>query len=62
MSLWADLRNAIQQVVLVQERVERLIADVEKSEDRLFDHDRRITRIETLIAVSLGDRQLPRER
>jgi hypothetical protein len=62
MSLWADLRNAIQQVILVQERVERLIADVEKSEDRLFDHDRRITRIETLIAVSLGDRQLPPSR
>jgi len=62
MSLWADLRNAIQQVILVQERVERLIADVEKSEDRLFDHDRRITRIETLIAVSLGDRQPPPAR
>lgn len=62
MSFWADLRNAIQQVVLMQERVERLIADVEKSEDRLFDHDRRITRIETLIAVSLGDRQLPPAR
>ena len=62
MSLWADLRNAIQQAILVQQRVECLIADVEKSEDRLFDHDRRITRIETLIAVSLDGRQLPPER
>jgi hypothetical protein len=35
----------------MQERVERLIADVEKTEDRLFDQDRRLTRIETLIAV-----------
>jgi hypothetical protein len=62
MSLWADLRNAIQQVILMQERVERLIADVEKSEDRLFDHDRRITRIETLIAVTQRDRPLPPAR
>jgi len=58
MSLWVDLRNAIRQVILVQERVERLIADVEKTEERLFDHDRRLTRIETLIAV-VQHRQLP---
>ena len=57
MSLWSDLRSAIRQVILVQERVERLIVDVEKTSDRLLDHDRRITRIETLIAVA--QRRLP---
>jgi hypothetical protein len=57
MSLWADLRSAIRQVILVQERVERLIVDVEKNADRLLDHDRRLTRIETLIAVA--QRRLP---
>jgi hypothetical protein len=57
MSLWSDLRSAIRQVILVQERVERLIADVEKNADRLLDHDRRLTRIETLIAVA--QRRLP---
>ncbi len=57
MSLWSDLRSAMRQVVLVQERVERLIADVEKNADRLLAHDRRLTRIETLIAVA--QRRLP---
>jgi hypothetical protein len=57
MSLWSDLRSAIHQVILVQERVERLIVDVEKNADRLLDHDRRLTRIETLIAVA--QRRLP---
>jgi hypothetical protein len=52
MSLWSDLRGAIRQAVLVQERVDRLLADVEKIGDRLLDHDRRLTRIETLIAVA----------
>jgi hypothetical protein len=52
MSLWSDLRSAIRQAILVQERVERLIVDVDKVGDRLLDHDRRLTRIETLIAVA----------
>jgi hypothetical protein len=57
MSLWSDLRSAIRQMILVQERVERLIVDVEKNADRLLDHDRRLTRIETLIAAA--QRRLP---
>jgi hypothetical protein len=58
MSLWADLRSAIRHVVLVQERVERLMADVAKNEDQLVNHERRLIRIETLIAV-VQQRQLP---
>ncbi|HXS80099.1 MAG TPA: hypothetical protein VN818_07425 [Gammaproteobacteria bacterium] len=57
MSLWSDLRGAIRQAILVQERVDRLIVEIEKVGNRLFDHDRRITRIETLIAVAR--RRLP---
>jgi len=52
MSIWSDLRGAIRQAILVQERVDRLIVGVEKVGDRLLDHDRRLTRIETLIAVA----------
>jgi hypothetical protein len=52
MSLWSDLRSAIRQATRVQQRVERLVVEVEKVGDRLLDHDRRITRIETLIAVA----------
>ena len=31
MSLWTDLRDAIRQAILLQERVERLIVDVGKT-------------------------------
>ena len=58
MSLWTDLRDAIRQAILLQERVERLIVDVGKTEDRLIDHDTRLTRIETMIALAQS-RRLP---
>jgi len=57
MSLWSDLRGAIRQAILVQDRVDRLVVEVEKVGDRLLDQDRRITRIETMIA--LARRRLP---
>ena len=57
MSLWSDLRGAIRQAILVQDRVDRLIVEIEKVGDRLLEHDRRLTRIETLIAVAR--RRLP---
>ena len=59
MSLWSDLRSAIRHMNRVQERVERLIVDVEKAGERLLDHDRRLTRLETLISVA--QRRLPPE-
>lgn len=60
MSLWADLRNAIRQAILLEDRVDRLIVDVDKLQDRLIEHDQRVTRIETLIAFGFG-RRLPPE-
>ena len=60
MSLWSDLRGAIRQAILVQERVDRLIVDVERIGDRLLDQDRRLTHIETMIVLARR-RQLPSE-
>jgi predicted dithiol-disulfide oxidoreductase (DUF899 family) len=57
MSLWSDLRSAIRQMKLVQERVERLVVEIEQARERLLDHDRRLTRIETLL--SAAQRRLP---
>lgn len=58
MSLWADLRDAIRKAILLEDRVERLIVDVGKAEERIMDHDRRLTRVETLIAFA-ASRRLP---
>jgi hypothetical protein len=57
-SLWAVLREAIRKAILLEDRVERLIVDVVKAEERLLDHDRRLTRVETLIMFA-ASRQLP---
>lgn len=52
MSLWSDLRSAIRQMIVVQERVERLVVEIEKTKERLLDQDRRLTRLETLISAA----------
>jgi hypothetical protein len=57
-SLWAELRDAIRKAILLEDRVERLIVDLGKVEERLIDHDRRLTRIEALITFA-ASRQLP---
>lgn len=58
MSFWSSLRNGVRQAILLEERVDRLIADVAKLNDRFIENDRRLTRIEALIAVAL-ERRLP---
>lgn len=56
MSAWDDLRDGIRNVVLMQDRVERLSARAEKAAEQLADHDRRLVRIETLIEVAQNKR------
>lgn len=52
MSAWSDLREGIRRAILMQERVERVVAGVEKIEARLIDHERRLVRIETMIELA----------
>lgn len=58
MSAWDDLRDGIRKAILMQERVERLTSAVEKLEDGLLDHDRRLVRIETMIELAQSDNRL----
>lgn len=52
MSAWSDLREGIRRAILMQERVERVIAGIEKIEARVIDHERRLVRIETMIELA----------
>jgi hypothetical protein len=52
LSAWTDLRDALRQAILIQERVERLTAGMDRMADRLLDHDRRLMRIETMIELA----------
>jgi hypothetical protein len=56
MSAWVDLREGIRRAILMQERIERLSAGLEKMEERLLDHDRRLVRIETMIEIAQQSR------
>jgi hypothetical protein len=58
MSLWSELRNGIRQAILLEDRVDRPIVDVAKLNDRIIEHDRRLTRVEAFIAFGL-ERRLP---
>jgi hypothetical protein len=58
MSVWTELRDGIRQAILVQERLERLSGELDRTVEELRDHDRRLTRIETMIEVARS-RQLP---
>ena len=60
MSLWSELRNGIRQAILLEDRVDRLIVDVAKLNDRIIEHDRRLTRVEAFIAFGF-ERRLPPE-
>jgi hypothetical protein len=52
MSIWIDLRELLRQAILIQDRVEQLTTGIEKASDRLAEHDRRLVRIETMIALA----------
>lgn len=60
MTAWSDLREGIRRAILMQERVERLTAGIEKMEDRVLDHDRRLVRIETMIEIAQSRRLPPK--
>jgi hypothetical protein len=58
MGAWAELREGIRKVILMQDRLERLSAGAEKLADQVADHDRRLVRIETMIELA-ERRRLP---
>jgi hypothetical protein len=66
MSLYGDALRAIRQVILLDERVRTLAADTERMSREVRDLRDRISRIEGMLAASLGSagrtRRLPGPR
>jgi hypothetical protein len=62
MTFWSELRDAVRRAILVEDRLERLNADVERSSEQLRDHERRLTRIETLIEFARTNRAIAPDR
>jgi len=60
MTFWSELRNAVRRALLMEERLERLNADVDRSSEQLRDHERRLTRIETMIEIARARPMPPR--
>ncbi len=67
MSSFSDAYKAIESVILLRSRVEGLEKSIEtlvgemKDQGRdLFDHERRLVRIETMIEMTRGGPRMPR--
>ena len=54
MSVWSDLKDGIRQILLLESRIDRLNGAVDRLADQSLDHEKRLIRIETMIAVAQG--------
>ena len=54
MSVWSDLKDGIRQVILLESRIDQLNGAVDRLADQSLDHEKRLIRIETMIAVVQG--------
>jgi hypothetical protein len=59
MTFWSELRDAVRRAILMEDRLERLNTEVDRSVEQLRDHERRLTRIETMIEIARGNRAVP---
>ena len=61
MSLWRDRRSTLRSIMVMEEKIDRLGAALEKIAGHVEDHEKRLIRIETLIELA-RERRLPRRR
>ena len=54
MSVWSDLKDGIRQIILLESRIDQLNGAVDRLADQSLDHEKRLIRIETMIAVVQG--------
>jgi hypothetical protein len=56
MTFWSELSDAVRRAILMEDRLERLNTEVDRSVEQLRDHERRLTRIETMIEIARSNR------
>lgn len=61
MSAIKDAIDAMKQVLILNEKVDRVAILLDKVSDELRDHDRRLVRLETIIEIGKAQARLPRE-
>ena len=54
MSVWSDFKDGIRQIILLESRIDQLNGAVDRLADQSLDHEKRLIRIETMIAVAQG--------
>ena len=54
MSVWSDLKDGIRQIILLESRIDQLNGAVDRLADQSLDHEKRLIRIETMIAMAQG--------
>ena len=52
MSLWAELKDSIRQIILMESRIDGLTDAVDRLTEQDLDHEKRLVRIETMIEMA----------
>lgn len=61
MSAIKDAIDAMKQVLLLNEKVDRVSTVLDKVTDELRDHDRRLVRLETIVEIGKARTRLPKK-
>lgn len=61
MSAIKDAIDAMKQVLILNEKVDRVATFLDRVSDELRDHDRRLVRLETIVEIGKVQARLPRE-
>lgn len=52
MSVFDNIKESLKKVILLEDKINRLNDDVKRLQDNSFNHEKRLTRIETMIEMS----------
>ena len=54
MSVWDDLKDNLRKIILMESRLDGVAGAVDRLGDQVFDHEKRLVRIETMIEMAQG--------
>jgi hypothetical protein len=56
MSAWADIRDSVRKIILMQDKIDRLASGLSRLSADVMDHEKRLIRIETMIEMAQAPR------
>ncbi|MEL7491645.1 MAG: hypothetical protein AAGJ73_13075 [Pseudomonadota bacterium] len=60
MSWISDLGENLKKIILIEDKIDRLLSDVCEINDTVLDHEKRLIRIETMVEMTAAKGRQPR--